>query len=76
MVTTIQLDEKTKSKLTKLKNFPRESYDDVVNRLIKIVEEDSATLSDNTIHDLEDALEDVRKGRLVSHEQVKKKYGL
>lgn len=74
MVTTIQLEKKTKAKLEKMKNFPRESYDDVVNRLLNVAEEE--TLSDKAIKDLEDALNDVKNQRLVSHRQVKRKYGL
>lgn len=76
MVTTIQLDEKTKSKLTKLKNFPRESYDDVVKRLVTIATSDSDVLSKNALRDLQEAIDDVKKGRLLSHEHVKKKHGL
>ena len=76
MVTSIQLENKTKSKLNKMKIFPKESYDDVVNKLINIAEDDEGVLSKSTIKDLEEALDDVKKGRLLSHNQVKKKLGL
>ncbi len=76
MVTTIQLEKKTKSKLNKMKIFPKESYDDVVNRLIYVAEDDEGVLSKSTIKDIEEALDDVKKGRLLSHSQVKKKLGL
>jgi len=76
MVTTIQLEKKTKSKLDKIKVFPKESYDDVVNRLINVAEDDEGVLSKSTIKDIEEALDDVKKGRLLSHSQVKKKLGL
>ncbi len=76
MVTSIQLENKTKSKLNKMKIFPKESYDDVVNRLIYVAEDDEGVLSTSTIKDLEEALDDVKKGRLLSHSQVKKKLGL
>lgn len=76
MATTIQLEKKTKSKLNKMKIFPKESYDDVVNKLINIAEDDEGVLSTSTIKDLEEALDDVKKGRLLSHSQVKKKLGL
>jgi len=75
MVTSIQIENKTKTKLEKLKIFPRESYNDVVNRLLKIAQDDD-TLDPSTIKDLEDALDDVKKGRLISHKQVKQKHGL
>ena len=76
MVTTIQLEKKTKSKLDKIKVFPKESYDDVVNSLINVAEDDEGVLSKSTIKDIEEALDDVKKGRLLSHSQVKKKLGL
>lgn len=75
MVTSIQLENKTKTKLEKMKIFSRESYNDVVTRLLKIAEDDDV-LSAKTIKDLEDALSDVKNKRLLSHKQVKQKHGL
>lgn len=76
MVTSIQLENKTKSKLDKIKVFPKESYDDVVNRLINVAEDDEYVLSERTIKDLEKALTQVKSGKLLSHSQVKRKHGL
>lgn len=75
MVTSIQLENKTKSKLDKIKVFPKESYDDVVNRLINVAEDDEGVLSEQTIKDLEKALAQVKKGKLLSHSQIKRKHG-
>lgn len=58
-----------------MKIFPKESYDDVVNRLLNLAEEEGM-LCEQTIEDLEEALDDVKKGRLLSHKQVKRKLGL
>lgn len=55
--------------------FSRESYNDVVIRLMKIAEDDYV-LDANTTKDLKDALADVKKGRLISHKQVKQKHSL
>lgn len=76
MVTSIQLENKTKSRLEKMKTFPKESYDDVVNRLLNVAEDDEGILSQQTIKDLEKALSEVKSGKLLSHNQVKKKHGL
>jgi len=76
MVTSIQLENKTKSKLDKIKVFPKESYDDVVNRLINVAEDDEGVLSERTIKDLEKALAQVKSGKLLSHSHVKRKHGL
>lgn len=75
MVTSIQLENKTKTKLEKMKIFSRESYNDVVTRLLQIAEDDDV-LNAKTIKDLEDALSDVKNKRLLSHKQVKQKHGL
>jgi predicted transcriptional regulator len=75
MVTTIQLDEKTKHKLEKLKSHTRETYNDVIERLIYSKEEDEK-LSPATIKNIESSLDDVKKNRLYSTSQVKKKLGL
>lgn len=58
MVTIIELPNKTKLKLDKLKVFPRESYDDVVNRLINVAQDDEEILSKKTIRDLEKSLDE------------------
>ena len=76
MVTSIQLENKTKSRLEKMKTFPKESYNDVVNRLLNVAEDDEGVLSQQTIKDLEKALAEVKSGKTLSHNQVKKKYGL
>lgn len=76
MVTTIQLEKKTKAKLEKMKNYPRESYDDVVNRLLNIAKEDGKSLSDDTIKNIEKGLSDIKAGRVYTSAQVKKKLGL
>ena len=76
MSTSIQLEKRTKAKLEKLKIFPRESYDDVVNRLLNVTEEDEGILSEKTIRDLEEGVADIKAGRVYTSEQVKKKLGL
>jgi hypothetical protein len=59
-----------------MKTFPKESYNDVVNRLLNVAEDDEGILSSQTIKDLEKALDEFKSGKTLSHSQVKKKYGL
>ena len=40
MVTTIQVTEETKDALERMKLFPRESYEEVICRLIEISKEE------------------------------------
>jgi len=74
MVTTIQVTEETKEALERMKLFPRETYEDVICRLIEISREEE--LSTETIQNIEKALEDVKKSRLYSTEEVKKELGI
>ena len=71
MVTTIQLEENIRNKLEELKVHPRETYSKVIERLIKIGTEEE--LSPQTIKNIELALEDIKKDRVYSTKEVKKK---
>jgi hypothetical protein len=75
MVTTIQLDEKTKEELEKMKLFPRETYNEVIIRLVMTSQEETE-LSEETIKNIEKALDDVKKGRLYSTEAARKELGI
>lgn len=77
MVTTIQLEEKIKRQLDELKNHPRETYNDVLERLVKMaIEESEEELGPQTIKNIQKSLEDIKAGRVTSHEEVKKRLGL
>lgn len=72
MATTIQIDKKVRDKLKQLKIHPRESYNNVIERLIEL-RTDEGELSEDTIRDIEKSLEDVRAGRTLSMNEVKKR---
>lgn len=61
-MTTLRIDDKVKQRLDALKVHPRETYNDVINRLISMAI-DEEPLSDETIRAIEEGLEDIRKGR-------------
>jgi len=75
MVTTIQVEEKTKEELERVKLFPRETYNEVIIRLVMTSQEETE-LSEETIKNIEKALEDVKKGRMYSTEKVRKELGI
>ena len=75
MVTTIQVTERTRKELQRMKLFPRETYEEVIQRLIEISKEEEE-LSTETMQNIEKALEDVKKGRTYSTEEVKKELGI
>jgi len=85
MVTTIQIDEKVKSKLDKLKVHYRESYNELIERVIESYsKEDKESLVETieimsdpeTMRDIAKAMDDYRKGRFKDLEQVEKDLGI
>ena len=77
-VTTIQVDARTRERLASLKSSPRETYDELLNKLFSLVPEgdEEGTFSRAFRVGLLDARLDIRQGRTVSHEDVKKRLGL
>ncbi len=72
MATTIQVSGRLLKELKKRKLYVKESYEDVIWDLI----EDTMELSEETKKAIGDGLEDFRKGRTVSLEQIEKKMRL
>jgi predicted transcriptional regulator len=73
--TTICIDPKVKDKLTSLKRYSRESYSSIVERLANMAIDDE-TLSDEAIRGIEEALLDIKNGRLHSEEDIMKEFDL
>jgi len=67
--TTIKIKVPLKHRLDSLKIHPRESYTDVIGRLVEMAVDDEP-LSDATIRAIEESLEDIKKGRVYTLEQV------
>lgn len=74
MDTTIKIKGKTRAKLGNLKTHAKETYNDVIERLMKTEEEDK--LDRQTIRNLRRSLDDMEKGRTHTLEQVEKELGL
>ncbi|MCL4349971.1 MAG: hypothetical protein M1414_06820 [Candidatus Thermoplasmatota archaeon] len=83
MVTTIQIDEKLKARLDQLKIHHRESYNELISRLIsssspKLVSRDTLietleVLSDSEfIKGIERGIKDIEEGRVKPLSQVRK----
>jgi hypothetical protein len=71
-MTTIQLDKKVRDKLKELKLHPGESYNKVVERLVSI-KTDEGELSEETMRAIEQSLEDIKVGRMLSMREVKQR---
>ncbi|MCK9632460.1 MAG: hypothetical protein M0R30_12575 [Methanoregula sp.] len=73
--TSIYIREDLKTQLNNLKRNPKESYNDVIERLVNLSIDDEP-LSADAIKGLEEGLKDIKKGNLISEEAIKKKYGV
>lgn len=76
MATTIQVQLETKEKLDKLKEYARETYDEIIRELIALKEEEKMELSKETKKAIEEAYEDVKKGRVHTTKQLIKELGI
>lgn len=74
MKTTIQINQETLEKLKKFKQHNRESYDEILNKILDEIEEES--LNEKEIDEIKEALENVRKGLVKPIEQVAKEIGV
>ncbi len=77
-VTTIQISPGTRARLAKLKSHPRETYDDVLAKLLSLVPEgdDEGEYSQAFRVGLLQARLDLRSGRTTDHKTVKRRLGL
>lgn len=73
--TTIYIRKDLKGQLDELKRYPRESYSDVIERLVSVAI-DNEPLSKEAIRGLEEALNDVKRGNLISEEEIKAEFGV
>jgi predicted CopG family antitoxin len=73
--TSIYIREDLKDQLNSLKRHPKESYNDVIERLV-IMAVDEEPLGEDAICGLEEALEEIRQGKLIPESKILKKYGV
>lgn len=77
-VTTIKVGFGTKSALDSFKQYKNESYDEVVKKLIYIVEtlDDEPPLSKQAKAEIEAARAEIRAGKFYTEEEMAKRLGL
>jgi predicted transcriptional regulator len=70
--TSIQISSETRKKLLLFKDYTRETYDEVLNKLMKIVEtiKKEGELSEEALKSIERGKEDIKKGRTYSTKEV------
>ncbi len=69
--TTIQLSQDMKKVLEEMKLHPRETYEEVLERLL----EDLQELNEQTKKEIEQAIRDIRAGKYRTHQQLKDELG-
>lgn len=74
MATTIQVKDGTLERLKFFKEFSKESYDEIINKLIDEVEE--GELTEAAKKGIMRGLEDIKAGRTASIETVAKGLGI
>ena len=76
--TTIQIDAETRDQLARLKSTPRETYDELLRKLLALIPEgdEEGRYSQGFRLALLNARLDIRAGRVTPHDRVKKDLGL
>ena len=76
--TTIKIQSDTKDQLNKLREYKRESYDEVIKKMVFIIGsmKNNPELSKQTIQAIEKARQRIKKGKFLSEEEAKKRLGL
>ena len=72
MVTTIQVSQELKEKLSFRKSSPKDSYEEIIWDLL----EDTMELNEQTKKEIEIARKEISEGKFVTHSQLKKELGL
>lgn len=72
--TTIQLNVNTLERLKSLKISERQSYDELLINMINNIQEE--TLTEEEIDEIQQGLEDIRRGKTTPIEQVAKDLGI
>jgi len=72
-MTMVKLKKDTVEKLKSLKDYERETYDEIIKKMISAQEEE---LSKEDIKNIEIGLKDIKAGRVHSSREVAKRLGI
>lgn len=76
--TTIKIHKDTKDYLDQLREYPDESYDSVLKKLVHVIRiaKNEPKLSQRTLKEIDKARKRVAAGHYYTHEEVRKRLGL
>ena len=72
--TTIQIKNETLERMKYFKKYNKESYDEIINKLIDEIEE--GELTDEALKDIIEAKKEIREGKGQKIEEVAKELGI
>ena len=72
--TTIQIKNETLDRMKYFKKYNKESYDEIINKLIDEIEE--GELTDEALKDIIEAKKEIREGKGQKIEEVAKEFGI
>ena len=76
MATTIQIQNETKVRLDALKEYARQTYDELIQDLLILKEEEPLELSTDTKRAIVAARKDIKAGRVYTTKQLIRTLGL
>ena len=75
--TSIAVSKKSKEEWECFKNHKQESFETMINRILKSqAEEDAELLTKGDILEIEQSIKDIKKGKFKTLDQMKAKYDL
>lgn len=75
--TSIAVSKKSKKQWENFKNYPSESMESMINRILKAkAQEDDELLTAEDIKEIKESIIDIEKGQFKTQAQMKEKYGL
>ncbi len=72
MPTTIQISNSIKKTLERMKMFNRESYNDIIERML----EDNLEINEKTKKEIDEARKRIQTGKFTTQEQIEKDFDL
>ena len=75
MSTTIQISNEMRDQLNSLKLFRRETYNDVIERILEERGGDMQELNKKTKKEIGQAIKEIESGHYKTHEEVRKELG-
>jgi len=76
-MTSIQVSKKSKKKWDSFKNHPLESYENMINRILKASQEDDSNfLTAKDLRDIEKSIKEIKSGKYTTNKRLRKELKL